>query len=92
VPFTVNMRSPRCLAHMTAGVPNFVPALTQILVSLNQNHAKQQASVGFFLLERHALATMHRLVYGFTYDFYELHRFNSSSTLGVMAGAALLRT
>jgi putative pyridoxal-dependent aspartate 1-decarboxylase len=90
VPNSVNMASPRCMGHMTSLVPGFVWPLGEIILGLNQNLVKRDASRILTLVERQALAIMHRSVYGFPGEFYEEHAQNDAGTLGIMTSGATL--
>lgn len=84
VPHCVNMNSARCLGHMTGGVPPFVRLLGELVLALNQNMVKQEASGSFTWLERQTLAMLHRLVFARTDDFYAEHAQRPASTLGII--------
>jgi len=43
IPYSVNMSSPRCVGHMSSTLPNFVPALGDLITLLNQNLVKREA-------------------------------------------------
>ena len=73
VPHCRNMNSARCLGHMTGGVPPFVRLLGDVVLGLNQNMVKEEASGSFSGLERQTLAILHRLIYGLDEGFYEEH-------------------
>jgi glutamate decarboxylase len=85
VPHCVNMNSARCLGHMTGGVPPFVRLLGELVLALNQNMVKQEASGSFTWLERQTLAILHRLVFDEAEPFYCEHAQAPASTLGLMA-------
>ena len=87
---SVNMSSPRCLGHMTSGVAPFVSPLTDIVIALNQNLAKREASRVISLLERQVLSMLHRLAFGFPEGFYAQHSNSNSSTLGIVASGGTL--
>jgi putative pyridoxal-dependent aspartate 1-decarboxylase len=90
VKHSINMSSPRCLGHMTSGVAPFVSPLTDIVIALNQNLAKREASRVISLLERQVLAMLHRLAFSFPEEFYVQHSNSSSSTLGIVASGGTL--
>lgn len=79
-----NVASPRCMGHMTSIVPEFFPVLADILLALNQNMVKRDASRTLTLLERQTLSLLHRHVYSRPQDYYDQHSFNETSTLGIM--------
>jgi glutamate decarboxylase len=90
IPYSVNMSSPRCIGHMSSALPNFVPALGDLITLLNQNLVKREASKAFTLLERQTLGMIHRVIYGFSEDFYVRHVQNETSTLGIMSSGGTL--
>jgi putative pyridoxal-dependent aspartate 1-decarboxylase len=90
VPYSVHTSSPVCLGNMTPAVPNFVQLLSQLIVPMNQNLMKVEASGTLSLIERQALAMMHRLIYSCEDDFYERHIQNRESTLGVFVSGGTL--
>ena len=90
IPYSVNMSSPRCIGHMSSALPNFVPALGDLITLLNQNLVKREASKTFTLLERQTLGIIHRIIYGFSKDFYVKHVQNDTSTLGIMCSGGTL--
>ncbi|HXB70840.1 MAG TPA: pyridoxal-dependent decarboxylase, partial [Candidatus Acidoferrales bacterium] len=90
LPKCINMRSPRCLAHMANSVPEFISTLAQVLIPLNQNMAKRQASRAFSRLEEDAIIELHKLVYGFPAGFYAHHRADESAAFGLMVGGGTL--
>jgi hypothetical protein len=55
IPQSSNMTSPRCMGHMTSVVPGFVWALGDLIVGLNQNLVKRDASRALTLLEKNTL-------------------------------------
>src|SRR5438874_3844513 len=50
VPGSVDTTSPRCLGHMTSVVPGFASILGELVVTLNQNLVKKEASHALTLL------------------------------------------
>src|SRR5205823_7144864 len=90
LPKCINMRSPRCLAHMANSVPDFISTLGQMLIPLNQNMAKRQASRAFSRLEEDAIIALHKLVYGFPDEFYAHYRADESSAFGLMVSGGTL--
>src|SRR5207237_5985198 len=86
----INVRSPRCLAHMANSVPDFISTLGQVLIPLNQNMAKRQASRAFSRLEEDGIIALHKLVYGFAEEFYAHYRADESSAFGLMVSGGTL--
>lgn len=87
---SVHTGSPRCLGHMTGVLPNFTLILGELILALNQNLVKREASKTFSLLEREAIAMMHRLIYGFSDQFYSDHVQSEESSLGAMVTGGTL--
>ena len=90
LPDAVNVGSPRCIAHMTTVVPEFVQELSHLLLAINQNLVKQEASGSFSALERETLAVMHRLVFDCPDVFYAQHSVNHDSSLGIFCSGGTL--
>ncbi len=88
VPHCVNMNSPRALGHMSGWQPPWVRVIGEVVLALNQNMVKHEASRSFTLLERQVLGTLHRLVFERSDGFYEECVQNPSRTLGIMAAGS----
>jgi putative pyridoxal-dependent aspartate 1-decarboxylase len=88
VPHCVNLGSPRCLGHMTGAIPPFLLPLGDLILALNQNLVKEEASGSFTFVERQTLALMHRLVYDRDATFYAEHTQNPTATLGIMSSGS----
>ncbi len=73
VPNSVVTSSPRCLAHMTPPIPAAMAPLASLVVSLNQNLVRTDASTTLTLCERQALGMLHRMVFQRSARFYERH-------------------
>lgn len=87
---SVDLSSPLCLGHMSGVVPQFAGVLAELVVLLNQNLVKRDASRALTLVERQVLGMMHRLVYGRPDQFYRRHIQDAMSTLGVMTTGGTL--
>src|SRR5262249_3124048 len=90
LPHSNRVASPRCLAHMSQGLPRFMPLLARLVAAMNQNLTKADASPALTSCERQALAMMHRLVYGCRAEFYARHARDSESTLGIVTSGGTL--
>ena len=90
LPHSINLGSPRCLAHMTTNPPTFVPLLAELCAGLNQNLVKRDASRVMSLMERQVLATMHRLAYGRAAGFYRRQVQARNTTLGIMTSCGTI--
>jgi len=81
-PHAVNVASPYFIGHMTSAIPFFMVHLHTIVAALNQNVVKLETSKIVSIFERQVLAKIHRLIFKFDKDFYNLHIQNPDSTLG----------
>ena len=90
IPCSVDISSPLCIGHMTGVLPNFAGILGELIVTLNQNLVKRDASHALTLLERQVLAMVHRLIYHSSEEFYARHIQNSESTLGLITQGGTL--
>ena len=90
IPSSTNIASPHCMGHMTGQVPGFLWPLAELLVALNQNLVKSDASRMLTVLERQALSMLHELVYERDQTFYDEHAQNRHSALGVMTTGGTL--
>jgi len=90
VTHSINMSSPRCLGHMTAMSPSFIRVLSELVVCMNQNLVKCDASKVVTLIERQILATLHRLVFQKQEDFYRQCLSHNDDTLGIMTSGGTL--
>jgi glutamate decarboxylase len=90
LPRAVNTASPQCMAHMTALVPDFVHELTHVLLALNQNVIKREASNSFTDLERETIAMLHHLAFERTPEFYDQHAQAAACVLGMFCSGGTL--
>lgn len=90
VTHSINMSSPRCLGHMTAMSPSFIRVLSELVVCMNQNLVKCDASKVVTLIERQILATLHRLIFQKQEDFYRECLSHNDNTLGIMTSGGTL--
>src|SRR5205085_1885057 len=81
---------PRFIGHMTSALPAFVGPLGRLITALNQNVVKLETSDALAFQERHAIAILHRLVYGREQAFYDAHVQNAESTLGTIVSGGTL--
>ena len=84
VPYSAPVSSPRCLAHMTSVVPEVLRPIAELVVSLNQNMVKRDASGVLTLIERQTLGALHKLVFDRPADFYTGAVQDDASTLGII--------
>ncbi len=87
---STNTSSPRCIGHMTSAVPGFLWTLGELMIGLNQNVVKRDASRALTILERQALATLHKSVYGWNDELYRVYAQNDANTLGILTSGATL--
>lgn len=93
VEHSINTSSPRCLAHMSGPALSPLRPLGELILALNQNLVKREASKAATLLERQTLGMLHRLVYSLDEDFYSQHIHRNGSVLGIMAsGGSIANT
>ncbi|MBM3116487.1 aminotransferase class V-fold PLP-dependent enzyme [Jeongeupia naejangsanensis] len=71
VPNTVNVVSSRYIGHMTSGLPSFLPELSALITSMNQNLVKIETSRVLTFLERQVVAQLHRLFFDLPADYYQ---------------------
>ena len=87
---STNMSSPRCIGHMTSIVPGFLWILGELMIGLNQNVVKRDASRALTILERQALAMLHKCVYGMNDEFYKIYAQRESTALGILTSGATI--
>jgi glutamate decarboxylase len=90
LPYTVNTRSPTVMAHMSAVTPSFFAVLAKLLVAMNQNLVKRDASGVLTAIERQVIASLHKLVFELDDAFYSRHAQAPSSTLGIVTSGGSL--
>src|SRR5690606_19359055 len=71
VEHSVRTACPRFIGHMTSALPYFLRPLAQLVTALNQNLVKMETAKSLSLLEREAVARLHRLVFGLPEVFYQ---------------------
>jgi len=87
---SVHTSSPRYIGHMTSALPYFVRPIAKLMTSINQNVVKIETSKSLSIFERHALAKLHRFVYNFSEDFYQINIQSHETTLGIIATGGTL--
>lgn len=90
LPLSINVSSPYCLGHMSGITPDFTGMLSEFIVRLNQNLAKDQASGALTLLERQTIAMLHRLVFAHSSSFYAHFMQEREDILGIMTSGGTL--
>ena len=87
---STNISSPRCIGHMTSSVPGFLWLLGELMIGLNQNVVKREASRALTILERQALAMLHKAVFASNDDFYRAYAQGESTALGILTSGATI--
>ena len=82
---SVHVASPSFVGHMTSALPYFMLPLTKIMIALNQNLVKIETAKAFTPLERQVIGMLHRLVYGFSDDYYKKHTQDYECALGAFS-------
>jgi glutamate decarboxylase len=90
IPHVVDVGDPRYVGHMTSALPAFLPYLSQLLTTLNQNIVKVETSKVLTLIERQTLGMLHRLVFDLPDAFYDAHIQDRESNLGVVVSCGTL--
>lgn len=84
IPNLVNVSSELFVGHMTSKLPNFVPAISQLIARLNQNVVKIETSKGMTFIERQILSSMHKLFYAFDEQYYQKFCQDPNHVFGVV--------
>jgi glutamate decarboxylase len=90
VPHTMRVASPKFIGHMTSSLPFFFRPLIRLMTALNQNVVKTETSKALTFYERQALARLHRLIYGFSQEFYDRHVQDHAGTLGIITSGGTI--
>jgi putative pyridoxal-dependent aspartate 1-decarboxylase len=85
LPYAIDTGSARFIGHMTAALPSFVHQFSGLISRLNQNVVKVETSKSLTFLERETLAMLHRSFYNLPAAFYDRHKQDPGSHLGVFA-------
>ena len=87
---SADLASPLCMGHMTGIYPRFMALIGELILSLNQNLVKREASPALTQVELETLAALHRLIYRETAGFYLRHVQDHDSTLGLITSGGTL--
>jgi putative pyridoxal-dependent aspartate 1-decarboxylase len=87
---STQMTSPMCMANMTSTLPYFTRPLGRLLLMMNQNMVKDEASRALTPYERQALGIIHRMLFKQTPAFYSEHLQNPESSLGMFVSGGTL--
>lgn len=85
IPYTINTASPTFIGHMTSALPDFVHDLSKLISQMNQNLVKIETSKSLTLLEREAIAMLHRLFYRLPNNFYDTNIQKVNTNMGIIA-------
>ncbi len=84
IPYTINTTSPTFIGHMTSVLPDYVHDISKLISQLNQNLVKIETSKSLTLIEREAIAILHRIFYSFSDKFYLNNIQKLNSNLGII--------
>ncbi|MEM8778778.1 MAG: aminotransferase class V-fold PLP-dependent enzyme, partial [Cyanobacteria bacterium P01_G01_bin.49] len=84
LPYVIDTGSPTFIGHMTSALPDFMHDMSKMISQLNQNLVKIETSKSLLFLEREAIAMLHRLVYGFSGEFYQENIQQKNRNLGIV--------
>ncbi|NEP57983.1 MAG: aminotransferase class V-fold PLP-dependent enzyme, partial [Symploca sp. SIO2G7] len=84
LPYAIDTGAPTFIGHMTSALPDFMHDMSKMISRLNQNLVKIETSKSLIFLEREAIAILHRLVYGFSGEFYEENIQRRNRNLGLI--------
>src|SRR5262249_7549331 len=70
---SADLASPLCMGHMTGIYPRFMALIGELILSLNQNLVKREASPALTQVELETLSALHRLIYRESAGFYLHH-------------------
>ncbi|PYP93117.1 MAG: putative pyridoxal-dependent aspartate 1-decarboxylase [Candidatus Angelobacter sp. Gp1-AA117] len=87
---SADLASPLCMGHMSGIYPRFMALIGELILSLNQNLVKREASPVLTQVELETLAALHRLIYNQTSGFYLRHVQDHASTLGLVTSGGTL--
>lgn len=85
IPYTVNTAAPTFIGHMTSALPDFVHEISKLISQMNQNLVKIETSKSLTLLEREAIAMLHRVFYDHPNKFYEDNIHTVNTNMGIIA-------
>jgi putative pyridoxal-dependent aspartate 1-decarboxylase len=85
IPYSINTASPGFIGHMTSALPDFVHEISKLISQMNQNLVKIETSKALTLLEREAIAMLHRLFYAMPNNFYDTNVQKVNTNMGIVA-------
>jgi glutamate decarboxylase len=87
---SADLSSPLCMGHMSGIYPRCMALVGELILALNQNLVKREASPSLTGIEVETMAKLHRLVYRQTGEYYLRHMQNEDSTLGLITSGGTL--
>ena len=87
---SANLSSTLCMGHMSGVYPRCMTLVGELILALNQNLVKREASPSMTGVEVETLAALHRLIYHENDEYYRWHAQNSDSTLGLITSGGTL--
>jgi putative pyridoxal-dependent aspartate 1-decarboxylase len=87
---SADLSSPLCMGHMSGVYPRCMALIGELILALNQNLVKREASPSMSRIEVETMAALHRLVYRQNDEFYLHHTQNDDSTLGLITSGGTL--
>lgn len=87
---SADLSSTLCMGHMSGVYPRFMALVGELILVLNQNLVKREASPSMTRVEVETLAALHRLIYRQNDEYYLRHTQNSDSTVGLITSGGTL--
>lgn len=87
---SADLSSTLCMGHMSGVCPRFMTLVGELILLLNQNLVKREASPSMTMVEVETLAELHRLIYRRENEYYLRHSENRDSTLGLITSGGTL--
>jgi putative pyridoxal-dependent aspartate 1-decarboxylase len=84
MPHVVNVASRKFIGHMTSQLPNFMGEFARLITIMNQNMVKIETSKSLTLVERQAIAMVHRQFFDLPEQVYSDHAQTPRSNFGLI--------
>src|SRR5579864_293501 len=81
---SADLSSTWCMGHMSGIYPRFMALVGELILVLNQNLVKREASPSMTRVEGEILSALHRLIFRQSSEYYLHHTQNHDSTLGLV--------
>src|SRR5579864_5033779 len=81
---SADLSSTWCMGHMSGIYPRFMALVGELILALNQNLVKREASPSMTRVEGEILSALHRLIFRQSTEYYLHHIQNHNSTLGLV--------